>query len=512
MTSLLWSANGAARDRQATDGELVSRFALDQDEAAFRELVRRLGPVVYGICRRHLGETGDAEDAFQATFLVLARKAGTLRQPGRVAAWLHGVAGLAARKLREARRRRERRIAPTHPLPERPTSETPATPNASDQVEDELSRLPDRLRLPILLCGVRGLTVAQAAAELGWPVGTVASRLSRGRAHLTRRLTARGVAGLGVAASGAGLNASVPVSLVELTGSAGIGATQSPAVSALTTEVSNTMMWSPFRRLAAGLLVASSVSLFGGGLLVTPGQAAPVPVAPAPDKPAALDRVPWEGIAGLLRQESVRKEVGLGDDDYKAFVANFKGGRVALQMRLEADLKARGPAATDAILQFEQTYQADLRDLEIELGKKLAEGLKPAGARRLKQAILQSTGPWGLLDRVAIRELQLTAEQEDKIAAVIGLSPRTIIGGVILNATLDKVAAQRDTTMEKALKELTAEQRKRWSALVGAPLPTADLLKAHQMSEESLMEMVGDTAGNGGPAVPPPPPPPVEKS
>jgi len=270
------------------DGTLLDRFVASRDETAFAELVRRLGPIVYGVCRRHLGHSDDAEDAFQATFLVFVRKAAAV-QPGRVAAWVLTVASLTARRARLARSRRLRRETDPRAAPA-PVGGTDT--DLGSAIDEELGRLPDRYRLPIVLCGLRGLSAASAAAELGWPVGTVASRLSRGRAELARRLAARGIA-VGLLATAVGwaeLTAAVPTRLMDIT-AATVGGNVSPTVVALTTEVVNAMTWSPIRRLTAGLLAASAVAL-GGGVILSLGQAAPVPASTEVSLPAASAPAP----------------------------------------------------------------------------------------------------------------------------------------------------------------------------------------------------------------------------
>jgi RNA polymerase sigma-70 factor (ECF subfamily) len=523
----LWSAANAARERGESDGDLLRRFVTDRDERAFAELVRRLGPTVYGVCRRHLGDTPDADDAFQATFLVLSRKGGTVNPPGKVAAWVYGVASLSARKVRHTRLRRQSRERPVHPLPDTPSPEKEMDATLLPAVDDELGRLPENFRLPIVLCGVRGLTVAQAAAELGWPVGTVASRLSRGRAELAKRLAKRGVA-LGVLATAGGwggLTAAVPPRLLEQTVAAATGGTLPPAVAALSSEVSTAMTWTPIRRLTAGLLCASGLALAGGGGLMLPtGTAAPVPVAAAPGDGKTLDRVKLTDVTGLLRQEGVRKEIGLGDDEYQKLADARKNKLTALNQVLmagiQAQVQAQGPggAIQIQISDAEEKHAAATAEVNAEFAKKVQEGLTPAGVKRLKQAVLQARGPRVLLDRLVIRELQLSAEQEDKIDAVVGEATDTFVE----NAKLGKLAKARDDQWATALKVLTPDQRKKWDALVGKGLETAELLKASPQSEDSLSS---DTTefGVGGFAVPgvpvpalpiiPPaaPPPPVEE-
>jgi RNA polymerase sigma factor (sigma-70 family) len=179
---------------QPTDGLLLERFAACRDEAAFATLVRRHGPMVLAVCRGVLRHEQDAEDAFQATFLILAKKAGSIRRPEAVAGWLYEVAHhVAAKAQREAARRqaREQRAAPL----------SPADPALDMTVRDlrrvlheELRRLPDKYRLPLVLCYLEGRSQAESADQLGWSKGTFRGRLDRGRERLRRRLAARGVA------------------------------------------------------------------------------------------------------------------------------------------------------------------------------------------------------------------------------------------------------------------------------------------------------------------------------
>jgi RNA polymerase sigma factor (sigma-70 family) len=182
-----------AADAGCPDAELVRRFAERRDESAFAALVRRHAGVVFGVCRRVLRHQQDAEDAFQATFLVLARKANSLRRAAGVGSWLYGVAYNVARKARASRRRRsdkEREAAALHP-----TVHAASTPCDWQEVLDaELHGLPEKYRTPVVLCDLMGLTSAAAAAEVGCPPKTLGTRLSRGRALLAGRLTRRGVA------------------------------------------------------------------------------------------------------------------------------------------------------------------------------------------------------------------------------------------------------------------------------------------------------------------------------
>jgi RNA polymerase sigma factor (sigma-70 family) len=177
-----------------TDGELLQRFASlrgDAAEAAFAVLVERHAPMVLATCRRLLGEVHDAEDAAQAAFLVLARKARTIRNGQAIGGWLHSVAVRIASKAKVAAARRRKHEQRGVEISDR-RGAAPELSERYDELHQQVERLPDRLRLPIVLCYLEGLTHAEAARHLGWPVGTVESRLARGRERLKERLTARG--------------------------------------------------------------------------------------------------------------------------------------------------------------------------------------------------------------------------------------------------------------------------------------------------------------------------------
>ncbi|OAI50285.1 hypothetical protein AYO44_05725 [Planctomycetaceae bacterium SCGC AG-212-F19] len=184
---------GARDGGAASDRQLLRRYAESADGEAFAALVERHGPLVVGVCQRVLGNSHDAEDACQAVFVVLARKAGALSWQESVGAWLHEVAHRVALKARARgirRQEHERRVADMRP----PAAlAEPAWADVRGVLDDELSRLPSKYRAPLLLCYLEGKSNEEAAEQLGWPAGTVKSRLSRGRDRLRARLTQRGL-------------------------------------------------------------------------------------------------------------------------------------------------------------------------------------------------------------------------------------------------------------------------------------------------------------------------------
>jgi RNA polymerase sigma factor (sigma-70 family) len=175
------------------DAQLLEAFVAHREEAAFTALVRRHGPAVWATCRRILGNHHDAEDAFQATFLVLASKARVLAQPELLPNWLHGVAVRTASKARvmAARRRLKEKQVTSMPEPTATRNDLPS--DLGLRLDEELERLPEKYRVAIVLCDLHGMTRIEAAKRLGWPEGTVAGRLARARALLARRLERHGL-------------------------------------------------------------------------------------------------------------------------------------------------------------------------------------------------------------------------------------------------------------------------------------------------------------------------------
>jgi RNA polymerase sigma factor (sigma-70 family) len=178
-----------------TDRQLVERFAARRDpiaEVAFAALVRRHGPMVLRVCRKILRNHHDAQDAFQATFLILARKAESLWVEDSLGPWLHGVACRVASTSKAAAARRRAHESKVARLAVTAISEK-ASDDSCAILHEELARLPDRYRATIVLCDLEGRTYEEAAWELGRPVGTIKSRLARGRERLRIRMMRRGV-------------------------------------------------------------------------------------------------------------------------------------------------------------------------------------------------------------------------------------------------------------------------------------------------------------------------------
>jgi RNA polymerase sigma factor (sigma-70 family) len=261
-----------------TDGQLLGCFIEHRDEAAFAALVHRHGPMVWGVCRRLLNHH-DAEDAFQATFLVLSRKTASIRPRELVANWLYGVAhhtALQARRTATRRRAREKQVTAT---PEPEVVQQDFWHDLQPLLDEELSRLADKYRGVIVLCDLEGKTRKEVAVQLGCPEGTVAGRLARARAMLAKRLARRGVVlSGGVALSQNVASAWVPTSVVTTTvktaALVAAGETANSAkVVALTEGVLHAMLITKLKRSAVVLLMLGMVA-FTCGMLAIGGASA----------------------------------------------------------------------------------------------------------------------------------------------------------------------------------------------------------------------------------------------
>jgi RNA polymerase sigma factor (sigma-70 family) len=328
-------------DAEAPDEDLLARFAADRDPTAFAALMRRHGPMVLGVCARVLGDTPATEDAFQAAFIVLARRARSVSRPGLLANWLYGVAYRTALKARASAARRralERQVSAVtvvDPLDELMRRDLRRT------LDDELSRLPEKYRVPLVLCYLDGQTHEEAARCLGCPRKTVTTRLARACERLRVRLAQRGVA-LSSAALAVALSESaqaMPVALLETTiRAAAVGAVPA-GVAALVKEVLTSMFISKLKRVAVLLL---AVGVFGATAvaLTHPAPAderppekkgkkpsAPAPVAPAEDAAQKeLDALQgaWEG------QSAEQDGKALPAEQVKKMRVSIKGNRMLM--------------------------------------------------------------------------------------------------------------------------------------------------------------------------------------
>jgi RNA polymerase sigma factor (sigma-70 family) len=259
---------GASVPGGTEDAQCLRRF-VEGDEAAFAALLRRHGPMVLGVCRRVLRDPHDAEDAFQAAFLVLARKAGSVDRPELLGSWLYGVACRTALKLRSTVLSRSVRQIPLECDPPAPATEEGVDPDLRPLLDEEVNRLPDKYRVPIVLCYLEGLTNEQAAEQLGCPKGTILSRLSRARDLLRTRLTRRGVTvSTAGALGGPQMVQAVPATLAEATvaGAVRFVAPRAASLGPIVSLAEGVLKAMSLAKLKSVLLVVLVLTVLGSGM------------------------------------------------------------------------------------------------------------------------------------------------------------------------------------------------------------------------------------------------------
>lgn len=314
------------------DGQLLERFIRERDESAFAELVRRHGPMVLGVCRRVLDNPHDAEDCFQAAFMVLVRKAESVRPSSMVGNWLYGVAYRTALEARKLAARR--RIIEKKKVAESPGTAVPG-PWASlrPELDRELSRLPDKYRAILVACDLEGKTRREVAAALDLPDGTVASRLARARRMLAKRMSRYQAISAGALACLLTEKAAEPVpprlleatvkAAEELAAAPAFEGTLSPIVARLCDAVIKSMLWTKIQVGAASLAALAMIAF---------ALIAIIPAVQAERK---------AGAAGLVKSDKVKPRQYLRD----CIVAKVDAEKQKLELRQTAG-PAPGPAVT----------------------------------------------------------------------------------------------------------------------------------------------------------------------
>jgi RNA polymerase sigma factor (sigma-70 family) len=322
------------RPGEPADAALVAAFVARRDQAAFAQLVRRHGPMVLGVCRRTLGNASDADDAFQATFLVLATRAASVRRPALLGNWLYGVARRTALKARTTSARRRRHEMSVQP----PPPAAAASSDLGEHLDRELERLPEKYREVLVLCELQGLRRKEAAQRLGLPEGTVSSRLATAKRTLARRLARFGVA-LGSAVLARDVAAAPTEALVQQTARAAATGVVSPRVTALVQGVLNAMLIDKLKLFAMLVLAVAGLALGAawcrspaatpeaeGPQWKAPVAEAPPPIAAAPAEPAGLEPAPRAPAFQADNCLPCHKDPGNGSrrEDYRDHIEHYK--------------------------------------------------------------------------------------------------------------------------------------------------------------------------------------------
>ncbi|HEV3236838.1 MAG TPA: sigma-70 family RNA polymerase sigma factor [Gemmataceae bacterium] len=342
---------------ELTDGQLLEGFVSRRETAALEILVQRHAPMVWGVCRRIVQNHHDAEDAFQATFLVLVRRAAAIVPRQMVANWLYGVAHQTALKARATRAKRQTRERQVTSMPEpEAVKRRDLWQDLEPLLDEELSRLPDKYRVAIVLCDLEGKTRKEAAAQLGVPDGTLAARLARARTMLATRLARHGLAVSGgllgvVLSQKAAVSAAAPASVMASTikavisvaaGQATATGLVSAKVVALTEGVLRTMLLTKLK-VATAVLLGLGIACYGFSSLTYPasaqqGQAVKPPAeetkAHVSQKDDTSARTPPdlnEGVQIIFGKSSKEQQFGWTDNSKAPVVVRVKGNWVLLK-------------------------------------------------------------------------------------------------------------------------------------------------------------------------------------
>ncbi len=372
-----------------SDAELLERFAVRRDESAFETLLQRHGSLVWNVCRRVLDDEHAAEDAFQATFLVLVRQAQTVSKKASIRSWLYGVAlrvAVRARRREQLRRRRERET------PVRSNHDETVASDVRPILDEEIQRLPEKYRLPIVLCYLEGRTNDEAAQLLNCPRGTVATRLARGRERLRSRLLRRGIAlsaaTITAALSDNALSAALSPLLLAQTAKSALTGTASVSITTLTEGVLHAMYLTKIKTAAAFVLMLATMGGVGGvyylkaqGAAREAKEAANSPKAAAPAKPPGKQEN--KRLKELLKQrrERAEKQLTIRYDLYRAG-ANEPGtgtpvtltlliaaSKCLLRSELElSEKKADRLAAYERHLKLSKKF-ADITEAQYKVGR-----------------------------------------------------------------------------------------------------------------------------------------------
>jgi RNA polymerase sigma factor (sigma-70 family) len=377
-----------------TDGQLLTSFMERGDPAAFEGLLRRHGPMVLGVCRRVLGDCHDAEDAFQAVFLVFVRKAGSIAPREAVGGWLYGVAyrtALEARNKRSRRRAREKQVdAMPHPAAEPDDTWRELKP----LLDRELSGLPEKFRVPVVLCDLEGLPRRQVARQLGLPEGTLSSRLHTARRTLAQRLSRYGFclsAGALATTLTRGASAAVPAPLVVSTVKVASGeAVAASAAVALSKEVLKTMFLAKLK-LAVGAVVVVA-ALGAGGVAYQVGGPRAVQAAADVKPLSELEALRKENELLRYNLQVILEKSRAQETELKALRGQAKAVRDHLDLGVAVldydgdgriDLFVTGQAP-NPLQQVEAALKAFREAKDAELRRKAADALEQA-AKKLKE-------------------------------------------------------------------------------------------------------------------------------
>jgi RNA polymerase sigma factor (sigma-70 family) len=373
-----------------SDGQLLGRFVAGRDESAFEALLLRHGSMVLAVCRRVLGDVHDAEDAFQAAFLLLARKAASVARAESLGCWLHQVAhrvALEARAVKARRRAREKPMSAEH----EPAVAAAEPVDWRPLLDEELGRLPEKYRAAVILCELECRPRREAARLLGVPEGTLSSRLAAARKMLAARLARRGVvlsgAGLAAALAEGVTAAAVPAALVGSTVrvaalvAAGLEVAATPAT-VLMKGVLKTMFLTKLKLAMATVPVVGAVGT--GGFAYQTGQPAPAKAGAAAKPASELEALRRKNELLELNLQVVLEKVRAQEEKIRALE-----DRARAERRKEAD-PARVRRSAALALRFQSRYTEALRVDPVQQMEAALKALREARDKEAKQRAIEA--------------------------------------------------------------------------------------------------------------------------
>jgi len=424
---------GLAGVRDQSDAQLLERFLQQRDQTAFAGLLERHGPMVWNVCRRVLAQDQDADDAFQATFLVLMRKARSIRKHEALGSWLYGVACRVAFQARAAAQRHRTLIKELQPM----TTTQPATeehgPEFQLLLDDELNQLPNKYRAPLVLCYLQGKTNEQAAQELGWPAGSMSRRLAKARELLRGRLVRRGLtlsigtwaALLAKQGCGAPLPAALTTKTMQAILCSGAGTGFSAPVTALAERIIRSMFLAKLK-MSVGLTLVL-IGLLTTGVVVHQDILAQA----LPDKgPQAEAKKPPKETAGLPvdRQGDALPPGALA----RLGTLRLRHGGQVYAVAYSPDGKILASGARDKVIRlWDATTRKELRQLHGHQNGIMAIAFSPEGKRLISASEDKTLRLWDVATGTAIGQFQ---GHEAAVTAVVMHSD----GKTIISAGLDK--------------------------------------------------------------------------
>jgi RNA polymerase sigma factor (sigma-70 family) len=503
---------------ELSDVELLRRFTAQADAVAFSAIVRRHGPMILGVCRRMLRDSSDADDAFQATFAVLMRKAASLTRPERLAGWLFQVAYRTARRARAERSRRHARQSPLEDVPVDSPIADIVWRELQPIFDEEVNRLPEKLRLPVVLCFMEGRSKRAVARALGWPEGTISSRLQKAREVLRARLARRGLAvssgALTLALVQGTASAVVPSALlVSTTQSAALvaaGSTLTGPAAVLAQGVIHSMFMTKAKIVVAAAL---TIGIAGGGsglalkhglgtgsvvLAAEPGQAngfaSNSERSPATEESSKDEAKIWTTQLDQLSQaladaEAAALELTAASEAIKYYEQNVKieeaaGSRISAIVAAKANLAKAIAERASKEWTVAKTSQKALEIAEAALKLKQSELAKVQPLDQPKAVVeAQLAKTKAAIDQIrarlararAIRAAATEAEPEAKQPAAerqVDLAVRT----KILLAEIEVQQREADLRLAEAKLQLKKAELARFKALRDANAITPDVV------------------------------------